>query len=152
MDMKQWAIVGASGALSLGVAATGAVSAANAMPIVSNAISSGFTSNEAESTPLAEIEEGKISVPGSVATVNSSTEAEVDDDLASPEATDNPSAPSAAETDSPATPPSPVSAPSPVSPASPASIPSPVSPVTPPSVDTPEEDEVDDSPEDSDES
>lgn len=126
MDTKNWIAVGAAGALSLGVAAGGAATAANAMPLIENV--SG------------------LSVPGlTTVTDDDGSSADLDftvesDSIVSPTSSSSPATPSPTSTPSAVsaqTPASPVSAQSPASPLSPASPISPASPLSPASVDTP---------------
>lgn len=120
MDTKNWIAVGAAGALSLGVAAGGAASIANAMPLIENV--SG------------------LSVPGlTTVTDDDGGSADLDftvesDSIVSPTSSPSPATPSPVSAQTPA---SPVSAQSPASPLSPASPISPASPLSPASVDTP---------------
>jgi len=126
MDTKNWIAVGAAGALSLGVAAGGAASIANAMPLIENV--SG------------------LSVPGLTAvTDDDGGAADLDftvesDSIVSPTSSPSPATPSPASTVSAVSaqsPASPASAQSPASPLTPASPISPASPQSPASVDTP---------------
>lgn len=125
MDTKNWIAVGAAGALSLGVAAGGAASVANAMPLIETV--SGLT------------------VPGLTVVTDDDGTPELDftvesDSIVSPASTPSPATPSPASTPSAQSPVSPVSAQSPASPVSvqsPASPMSPASPVSPVSVDSP---------------
>lgn len=123
MDTKNWIAVGAAGALSLGVAAGGAATVANAMPLIENV--SG------------------LSVPGlTTVTDDDGSSADLDftvesDSIVSPTSSSSPATPSPTSTPSAQTPASPVSAQSPASPLSPASPISPASPLSPASVDTP---------------
>lgn len=125
MDAKNWLAVGAAGALGLGVMAAGAVSTANAIPLVA-----GATNLEVPGITLPG-DDVKGTVPLDF-TVTS-------DSIVTPEPSSSPSpSSSSAPTASPdpsATPSvmsatSAVTPPSPVSPVSPVSLPSPVSPAS----------------------
>lgn len=120
MEAKNWIAIGAASALGLGVMAAGAVSTANALPLVAGAtnlsvpgITVGETGDDSKGNAL-------------LFSVSS-------DSIMSPSPT---STPSVASSDSPVSPLSAVSvsAPSPFSPPSP---PSPASPASPASVDSP---------------
>lgn len=135
MDTKNWIAVGAAGALSLGVAAGGAASVANAMPLIETV--SGLT------------------VPGLTVVTDDDGTADLDfvvesDSIVSPTSSPSPVSPVSAQSpispvsaQSPAspvsvqTPPSPVSIPSPASPASPVSAQTPPSPASPASIPSP---------------
>lgn len=107
MDSKNWIAIGAASVLGLGVAAGGAASIANAIPLIENATG--------------------LSVPGIGTVTDGDDRIELDfrvdsDSISSPTSTSSPATPSPA---------SPVSADSPVTPQTPAS------PLSPASVDTP---------------
>ena len=116
MDAKSWLAVGTAGALGLGVMAAGAVSTANAIPLVA-----GTTNVEVPSITVPG-DEVKGTVPLDF-TVTS-------DSIVTPE-------PSSSASPSPITPATPVTVASAVSPVSPVTPPSPASPVSPASVPSP---------------
>jgi hypothetical protein len=126
MDTKNWIAVGAAGALSLGVAAGGAASIANAMPLIENV--SG------------------LSVPGlTTVTDDNGGSADLDftvesDSIVSPTSSPSPATPSPVSAQTPASPlspASPISPASPASPLSPASVDTPPTPATPASIPSP---------------
>lgn len=120
MDSKNWIAVGAASALSLGVMAGGAVSVANAMPLIENATGLSVPGVGAVTDDGAEVTELDFSVSS--------------DSIVSPASSSSPATPSPVSTD---TAPSPVSVDSGASPVSPASPLSPVSVDTPPTPPTP---------------
>jgi hypothetical protein len=128
MDSKNWIAVGATSALSLGVVAGGAVSVANAMPLIENATGLavpgvGTVTDDVDRIDLDfRVQSDSITSPASTNSPASLTSANT------PASIDSPASP--ASVDSPASPASIDSAASPVSvdsPASPASIASPAS-------------------------
>lgn len=118
MEAKNWIAIGAASALSLGVMAAGAVSTANALPLVA-----GATSLPVPGISLGENADMKG---------NALSFAVSSDSIVTPSPSTSPS-PSPSSTISPAS----ASAPSPASPPSPPSPPSPASPASPASVDSP---------------
>ncbi len=119
MDAKNWIAVGAAGALSLGVVAAGAVSTANAIPLIAGSTNIGVPAIAVPGDDL----KGTVPLDFSVSS----------DSIVSPEPSSTPSPTTTVSPASAASPVTPPSAPSPVtppSPASPASIPSPASPAS----------------------
>ena len=116
MDAKNWIAIGAAGALGLGVVAAGAVSTANAIPLIAG------TTN---------IEVPGITVPGDDTKATVPLDFTVtSDSIVTPE-------PSSSASPSPITPATPVTVASAVSPVSPVTPPTPASPVSPASVPSP---------------
>ena len=151
LSPKNWIAIGAAGALSLGVMASGAVTAANAMPLFTgNGDRTGSTSADVKGTGGADVtfrvnSDSIVSPsPTSPISVNSpNTVSPISPSPASPASVKSPasnspaSAPAPRATQQPAPQPAPVApAPQPNSPDSPDSW-SPPSPASPASIDSP---------------
>lgn len=119
MEAKNWIAIGAASALGLGVMAAGAVTTANALPLVA-----GATNVDVPGITVGET----VDTKGNALLFSVSS-----DSIMSPSPASTPSPVSSASPDSPFSAAS-ISAPSPVSPPSP---PSPASPASPASVDSP---------------
>ena len=125
MEAKNWIAIGAASALGLGVMAAGAVTTANALPLVAGATN--------------------LSVPGiTVGDSNDDTKGNSllfsvsSDSIVSPDPTSSPSpSPTSSALDSSPSPVSPVSVASPLTPPSPLSPASLASPASPASIDSP---------------
>lgn len=123
MDAKNWIAIGAASALGLGVMAAGAVTTANALPLVANATNANV--------PGITVGESTDDLKGNALVFSVSS-----DSIVTPDPTSSlspSSSPSPSPTSSIDSTPSPVS---PVSAASPLTPPSPASPVSPASVES----------------
>ena len=121
MEAKNWIAIGAASALGLGVMAAGAVTTANALPLVAGATSlnvPGIT----------------VSETGDDITGKALVFAVTSDSILTPDPSSSPSPSPTSGVDSS---PSPVSPASAASPLTPPSLPSPASPASPASVDSP---------------
>lgn len=122
MDAKNWIAVGAAGALSLGVVAAGAVTTANAIPLIAGATN---------------IDVPGITLPGDDVKGTTPLDFTVtSDSIVSPAVTSSPN-PSSSSDPSTSPSPDPSSTPSVASAVSPVTPPSPVTPASPASVQTP---------------
>lgn len=117
MEAKSWIAIGAASALGLGVMAAGAVTTANALPLVA-----GVTNLDVPGITVGESDDDSKG--------NALVFAVSSDSIVSPDPTSSPSPSPTSSVDSSPSPVSPVSAASPVTP-------SPVSPASPASVDSP---------------
>jgi hypothetical protein len=121
MDAKNWIAIGAASALGLGVMAAGAVTTANALPLVANATNANV--------PGITVGESADDTKGNALVFSVSS-----DSILSPDPTSSPSPSPTSSIDSSPSPVSPVSAASPITPPSPASVASPASVDSPASV------------------
>ena len=121
MEAKNWIAIGAASALGLGVMAAGAVTTANALPLVAGATNL--------SVPGITVGESDDDIKGNALLFSVSS-----DSIVSPEPTSSPTPSPAVDSSpspvSPASAASPVTPPSPPSPASPASVASVASPAS----------------------
>lgn len=118
MDAKNWIAIGAASALGLGVMAAGAVTTANALPLVATATNANV--------PGITVGESTDDIKGNALVFSVSS-----DSIVTPDPSSSPSPSPTSSIDSTPSPVSPVSAASPLTP------PSPASPVSPASVDSP---------------
>ncbi len=132
MEAKNWIAIGATSVLGLGVMAAGAVTTANALPLVAGAtnanvpgITVGAVDDDSKGNALVfSVSSDSILTPSPSSSPSPSPTSSID---SSPSPVSPASAASPASPDSPPSPASPDSPPSPASPASPASVDSPAS-------------------------